>query len=158
MPPERRVATLVAFARRLEALAQDDALEVLFALVSEMVAVSKGARKKERFRTIKDLDEAALALKEFIDSVFERDLFPDTFPLGRLRDEVSRRAGGAGRLSWARAKVAKVARPPEEGHQEELLATVDFGGSVAAEPVLEALDYLQDADWSSRSPHFRDPR
>ncbi len=83
MPPERRVATLVAFARRLEALAQDDALDALFALVSEMVAMSKGARKKERFRTIKDLDEAALALKEVTDSVFDRDLFPDTLPSPR---------------------------------------------------------------------------
>ena len=64
IPEERRVATLVAFARRLEALAQDDALDVLFALVSEMVAVSKGVRKKERFRTLKDLDEATLVLKE----------------------------------------------------------------------------------------------
>jgi hypothetical protein len=64
MLEERRIATLVAFVRRLEALAQDDALDVLFALVSEMVAMSKGVRKKERFRTIKDLDGAALALNE----------------------------------------------------------------------------------------------
>lgn len=154
--------------RRLEALAQDDALDVLFALVSEMVAMSQGVRKKERFRTIKDLDEAALALKETIDAVFDQDLFPDTLSLGQLRDEISVRAGGAGRLSWARTKVAEVARPPED-HQQELLAcwsmartflphllsTVEFGGTVAAEPVLEALDYLRDVDWSSRSPYFR---
>ena len=33
---------------------------------------------------------------------------------------------------------------------------MEFGGSVAAEPVLEALDYLGGIDWSSRSPYFRD--
>ena len=134
-----------------------------------MVAVSKGARKKERFRTIKDLDEAALALKEAIDAIFDHELFPDTFPLGQLRDEISLRSGGEGRLSWARAKVAEVARPPEEDHQEELLArwraaraflpglltTVEFGGTVAAGHVLEALDYLRGVDWSSRSPYLR---
>lgn len=166
MPEERRTATLLAFARRLEALAQDDALDVLFTLVSEMVTVSKGARKKERFRTIKDLDEAALALKEAMDAVFDHQLFPDTLPLGQLRDEISLRSGGEGRLSWARAKVAELARPPEEDHQEELLArwrtaraflpdllaTVEFGGTAAAGHVLEALDYLRGVDWGSRSP------
>jgi hypothetical protein len=49
MPEERRVATLVAFARRLEALAQDDVLDIHFALISEMVTMSKATRKKERF-------------------------------------------------------------------------------------------------------------
>lgn len=169
MPEERRVATLIAFVRRLEALAQDDALDVLFALVSEMVAMSKGVQKEERFRTIKDLDEAALALKEAIDAIFDHELFPDTYPLGQLRDEISQRAGGTSKLSWARAKVAEVARPPDEDHQEELLTrwrtartflpdlldTVEFDGTVAAEAVLEALEYLQDVDWSSRSPYSR---
>ena len=171
MPEERRVATLVAFVRRLEALAQDDALDVLLALISEMVAVSKGARKKERFRTIKDLDEAALALKEALDAVFDHGLFPDALPLGQARDEILLRIGGEGRLAWARAKVAEIARPPEEDHQEELLArwrtartflphliaAVEFRGTGTAEPVLEALNYLKGVDWSSRSRYFRDP-
>ena len=169
MPGERRLATLFAFARRMEAIAQDDALDVLFALVSEMVAASKGARKRERFRTIKDLDEAALALKEAIDAVFDHELFPDAVPLGRVRGEISLRTGGGGKLAWARAKVAEVARPPEEDHQEELLArwrtvrafmpdllsTVEFRGAGPARPVLEAIDYLSRADWGSRSRHFR---
>ena len=38
----------------------------------------------------------------------------------------------------------------------DLLDAVEFDGTVTAEPVLEALEYLQDADWSSRSPYFRD--
>lgn len=50
MPEERCVATLVAFARRLEALAHDDVLDVLFALISEMVTMSKATRKKARGR------------------------------------------------------------------------------------------------------------
>ena len=169
MPEVRRIATLLAFVRCLEAAAQDDALDVLFALVSEMVTMSKGARRRERFRTIKDLDEAALALKDALDTLFDQDLYPDAIPLGRARDEISLRVGGAARLSWARAKVAEVARPPEEDHQEELLArwrtaraflpgllsTVEFHGAGSARPVLEAIDYLRSADWGSRSRHFR---
>ncbi|MDP9476869.1 MAG: Tn3 family transposase [Actinomycetota bacterium] len=168
MPEERRVATLVAFARRLEALAQDDALDVLFALVSEMVARSKGARKRERFRTLKDLDEAALALREALDALLDPGLLPDGVPLGEARRRILSGDGG-GRLSWARAKVAEVARPPEEDHQEELLArwrtaraflpsllaSVEFRGAGPVRPVLEAIDYLREADWSSRSRHFR---
>lgn len=112
MPERRRVATLVAFARRLEALAQDDALDVLFALVSEMVSTSKGVRRRERFRTIKDLDEAALALKDALDALLDPALLPDGVPLGEARRRILS-GDGEWRLSWARAKVAEVARPPE---------------------------------------------
>lgn len=56
MTAERRIATLLAFARRLEAQAQDDVLDVLYALTAEMIAQSKGKGKRERLRTIKDLD------------------------------------------------------------------------------------------------------
>ncbi len=95
MPEERRVATLVAFARHLEALAQDDVLDVLFALISEMVTQSKATRKKERFRTIKDLDKAALALKEVLDAIFD---LPDALPLGQARNEILLHAGGEERI------------------------------------------------------------
>ena len=168
MSEERRVATLVAFARRLEALAQDDVLDVLFALISEMVTQSKATCKKERFRTIKDLDEAALALKEALDAILDHNIFPDALPLGQARDEIFLRVGGEERLAWATTKVAEVAQHPEEDHQEELLsrwrtartflpnllATVEFQGAESAGPVLEALAYLKGADWSSRSRYF----
>jgi hypothetical protein len=169
MPENRRIATLIAFARRIEALAQDDALDVLFALVSGMVAMSKGVQKKERLRSIKDLDEAALALKEALDAVFDHELFPDSLPLGQLRDEISLRAGGAGRRSCSPAgappgRSCRTCYPPWSSpgpgrrsprwHARRGKIT-RFGGTVAAEPVLEALDYLRGVDWSSRSPYFR---
>ncbi|MDQ3318278.1 MAG: hypothetical protein M3522_13240, partial [Actinomycetota bacterium] len=56
MPEQRRVASLVAFARKLEATAQDDALDLLDRLVGDLVSQSRGAERKERMRTIKDLD------------------------------------------------------------------------------------------------------
>lgn len=138
----------------MEALAQDDVLDVLLALISEMVTQSKATRKKERFRTIKDLDEAALALKEVLDAIFDPELLPDALPLGQAREEIFLHVGGEERLDWARAKVAEVARPPDEDHQEELLArwrtartflpnllaTVEFQGAESAGPVLESLE------------------
>jgi len=169
MPDQRRLATLLAFAYRLEAAAQDDALDVLFALVSEMVAVSRGARKKERFRTLKDLDEAALAMSDTLAMLLDPEILPDAVPVGRARAEIVRRAGGEGRLAWARANVAEVARPREEDHQEELLArwrtartflpdllqAVEFRGVESARPTLEAIEYLKSVDWSARSRHLR---
>lgn len=63
------------------------------------------------------------------------------------------------------------ARPPEEGHQRELLSrwktartflplllsTIEFKGIEAAGPVLEAYEYLKRVDWSSRSRLLDDP-
>jgi len=149
MPKERRMATLVAFVRRLEALAQDDVLDVLFALVSEMVTQSKATRKKERFRSIQDLNEAALTLKEVLDAIFDPELLPNTLLLGRAREEIFLHVGGEDKLDWAKAKVAEISRPPEEDHQEELLtrwrtartflphllSTVEFQGAESAGPV-----------------------
>lgn len=163
MPEERRIATLVAFVGRLEALAQDDALDVLYALTAEMIAQSKGKGKKERLRTIKDLDAAALTLKEALERFLDPAL-PGERILEEAREAVVARTG-ANRLQGALAKVAEVARPPEEDHQLELLSrwrtartflpslltTVKFEGTESATAVLQAYEYLQNIDWSSRS-------
>ena len=62
MPKARRIATLLAFARDVEATAQDDALTVLELLTKELLSKSASQGKKERLRTLKDLDAAALTL------------------------------------------------------------------------------------------------
>lgn len=62
LPNLRRVATLAAFAYCLEASAQDDALEVLEALLRGLYGGAIKADKKARLRTLKDLDRAAATL------------------------------------------------------------------------------------------------
>ncbi len=57
------MATLLAFACKLEARAQDDALDLFDALVADMVATSRDLERKERMRTLKDLDAAALTMQ-----------------------------------------------------------------------------------------------
>lgn len=59
-PPEKRkLATLVAFASCMEATAQDDTIELLEALLRDLFNGALQADKKNRQRTIKDLDRAA---------------------------------------------------------------------------------------------------
>lgn len=62
MATPRRIATLVAWAYVMEAIAVDDALDVLNLLVKDILAKSQREGKKNRLRTLKDLDHAALQL------------------------------------------------------------------------------------------------
>lgn len=162
MPDERRTATFLAFVGRLEAVAQDDALDLLDALVSGMVSASKGLDRKERLRTLKDLDASALAMRAACEPLLDPEL-PDETTVGELRSSVFAGAGREG-LARAVARVAEIARPPEEGHRKELLRkwntaraflpdlleAVDFRGTEAAAPVLEALGFLKDAGRKGR--------
>ena len=60
LAPERRMATLVAFVHTLEATAQDDALDLLEVLLTEIFSKAEELGRKARLRTLKDLDAAAL--------------------------------------------------------------------------------------------------
>jgi hypothetical protein len=119
MPEERRIAALVAFARTLEAQAQDDALDLFDALVSDMVSTSKGLDRKKRMRTLKDLDAAALTMLGACVPLLDPTL-PDETSLGELRARTFA-ATGREELSRAIDTVGAVARPPEEEHREELV-------------------------------------
>lgn len=63
MPFERKMATLLAFAKEIEATAQDEILDVLEGLVKELLAKSARNGKKERLRTLKDLDQQGLEVR-----------------------------------------------------------------------------------------------
>ncbi|MDQ3316543.1 MAG: Tn3 family transposase, partial [Actinomycetota bacterium] len=162
MREERRIATLAAFARVLEARAQDDVLDLFDRLVGDLVSRSRGAVRRERMRTIKDLDAAALALRDACELLLDPEL-ADEHRLGELRAAIFERTGEQDLLR-AVARVTEIARPPDEDHQKELLsrwrtargflpdllATIEFRGTDAARPILEALDYLKGIDWKGR--------
>jgi hypothetical protein len=64
LPKARRLATLVAFVHTLEASAQDDAIELLEMLLTDVFGEAKKEDRKPRLRTIKDLDALAITLAE----------------------------------------------------------------------------------------------
>ncbi len=64
MPLERRIGTLLAFAYVWQVVATDDVIDLLDLLIRDLLVFSKRKGLKERLRTLKDLDAAALLLSE----------------------------------------------------------------------------------------------
>lgn len=61
---DRRLATLLVFLQHLEGTATDDVLELFEAQVNEMSLRGQAKRRRERSRSLKDLDQAALLLRD----------------------------------------------------------------------------------------------
>ena len=64
LPDDRRAATLVAFVRTLEASATDDVIDLFDAVSTSMFAAADAAAREARFRSLRDLDAAALKLRD----------------------------------------------------------------------------------------------
>jgi Domain of unknown function (DUF4158) len=151
MPAARRIATLVAWAYVMEAVAIDDALDVLDLLVKDLFAKSELDGKKMRLRTLKDLDAAALQLSSACQVLVNSDC-DDT----QVRERVWQRLTPE-QLTSAIAKVEELARPPEDNYYQELLqqwravrrflpkllSTLDFQGNLAGQKILVAWKFLQ---------------
>jgi hypothetical protein len=64
LPDKRRIATLLAYVRTLEASAHDDVLDLFDVVVTDMFAAAKVAGQKDRLGSIRDIDAAALMLRQ----------------------------------------------------------------------------------------------
>ena len=64
MTPDRRLATLVAFATVFATSAQDGVLELMDRLLADLFARTDRQSQKSRLRTLRDLDGAARQLRE----------------------------------------------------------------------------------------------
>jgi hypothetical protein len=159
MPTQRRIATLLAWAYVMEAIAIDDALDVLNLLVKDILAKSQKDGKKNRLRTIKDLDAAALQL-----AIACRVLLNPATEDNRVREEVWQKLTPE-ELSSAIDDVEDIARPPEDNYYDELLkqwrgvrrflpkllSIIDFEGNQAGQKVLQAWQFLQSIE-GKRNP------
>ena len=154
LPESRRLATLVAFASNLEAVALDDALDLLDILITEIFSDAARASDKARLRTIKDLDAAAIQLMQ----VCRLILAPDLQDAG-LRSAIFKTLE-RDELEAAVNQVDSIVRPPEDVYYRELagsyarvrrflphlLDTVRFDATPAGQSVLEALNYLAEVE------------
>ena len=151
MSSSRRIATLVAWAYVMEAIAIDDALDVLNLLVKDILAKSQTDGKKNRLRSLKDLDAAALQL-----AIACRVLLNPATEDTQVREKVWQKLTPE-ELSSAITDVEDIARPPEDNYYDELikqwrsvrrflpklLSIMDFEGNQAGQKVLEAWQFLQ---------------
>ena len=151
LPDERRVATLLAFIRALEASAQDDVLDLFDLLITRMFteAIRKG--REARLRSLRDLDAAALILSKVSALVLD-----DAVEAADLREAVFDAVPQAV-LEAAVAQIDSLTRPPDDPYFDELLAQhrrirrflphlvriVGFGAMPAGQPVLKALQHLR---------------
>ena len=64
LTPDRNIATLVAFAASMPTVAADEALEVFDLLMDDLARAAAAGVVRERARTLRDLDAAALLLAQ----------------------------------------------------------------------------------------------
>jgi TnpA family transposase len=154
MPGERRTAMLVAFVSTLQATAQDDALDVLEIVLTDIFSEAATAAKKARLRTLKDLDVAALQTanvsRVILDpQIGDSDVRQAVFKMMSRTD-----------LEASVQQIDNIVRPREDVFYRELrgsfrrvrrflpilLRTITFGASPAGQPLLEALEYMKAAE------------
>ncbi|QKG59186.1 DUF4158 domain-containing protein (plasmid) [Hymenobacter sp. BRD128] len=151
MGEERRLATLLVFVQALERTATDDLLDLFDGLMTALALQGETKRRRERLRSLKDLDRAALLLQQAV-----RILLDDAVPAASLRQEVLGRFGEAP-LRAAADAVQALASSPEDPQLQALsgsyatvrrflpalLAGVSFEGSPSTKPLLDAWHFLQ---------------
>ena len=159
LPESRRLATLVAFAMNLEATALDDALDLLDILLTEIFADAARASDRARLRTLKDLDSAATQLSQ-VGRLVLNDELPDADLRAAIFQVFQREE-----LASALQQVDSLVRPPEDVYYQDLqdsyprirrflptlLKTLQFGGTPAGQPVLDALQYLSQLEEQGRA-------
>ena len=150
MPEERQIATLVAFAREYEALAQDDALDLFDLFLAKLLGEAREEGQRERLKTLGDLDGAAMTLARACQLLLgEGDDNTD------IREAIFAQVSRDELLS-ALETVGALSRPPDDLYYDQLaeryrtirrflptfLETLQFESVDAARGVLRALDFL----------------
>lgn len=148
---ERKMATLVAFAHHFEAAAQDDVLDILSIVLSELFGKAKRTNQKKRLRTLKDLDAAASILIDACKVVLDGNLVDQ-----EVREKIFSTVGHD-TLVAAVSEVNALIQPPDDIFYRELenkeqtvknflpamLRVMNFDGNEAGKPVIQALNWLK---------------
>jgi hypothetical protein len=161
MPPERRLASLLAFAETFEITVLDDALDVFDLLMADILREAKRLGDQERLRTLRDLDAAALELRAACEVLLD-----DRLSDADVRQAVFARISRA-QLETATEQVEALTRPIDETYQQELVAaygrvrgcvatllqTIRFEGNHVGQELLRALKFLASIQ-SRRKPRL----
>lgn len=152
MAPDRRLATLLALTHAFEGMAMDDALDLLDLVITEIINAAQSEGEKERLRTLRNLDTAALQLWEAIQRLLDAQI-ADAVVRRRTFAQIPRQ-----QLVDAGTQVETRTRPPDDRYDPALVeryqrvrrflptvfATVAFEGTQAGQPLLAAWRFLAD--------------
>lgn len=166
LQPTRRIASLLVFAHVYEAVSQDDALELFSQLIIQCLARAEEKGQEIRLRTLRDLDAAAIRLKDVVKVVID-PLCADRQVRATIFGQNS-----PDKLEEAVAIVEALTRPPEDKYYEYLLDNystirrflptflekVQFQGVKAGEPVLSAFAFLKEIEGQAKPPMDSAPR
>ncbi len=150
MPDMRRTATLLAFAKSFERTSMDDVLDLLDLLIDKIFKKAREVGKKNRLRTLRDLDRAALDLRKACEIILD-----DTLPSEHLREFVFRNIP-RNRLKDAAERVGELARSADDNYEAEIteryravrrffpkvVQTVVFSSTPAGKQALQSLRFL----------------
>src|SRR4029434_7610606 len=141
----------------------DDALDLFDMLIADIAVSAKNLGQKKRIRSLRDLDEAALALAEVCSILLD-----DTHLDEEVRTAVFTQMTQE-QIAQAITTTYDLARPPEADYQEEMLTryrpvrrflprvldTITFKAAPAGDSVLTAVHYLKGLQ-GRRKPHLDD--
>ena len=147
----RRLATLVAFVHTLEASAQDDAIELLELLLSDVFGEAQKEDRKARLRSLKDLDALAITLVDACKPIVDSSL-PDEKLRTTVFALVSRDT-----LVQTLQEIGELVRPPDDVFYQELqkqhrrvrrflpafLEHIHFSAVSAGADLIAALEHLR---------------
>ena len=149
LSPERRTATLLAFIKTLEESAADDVMDLFDVVLTRMVNDAIKERQKERLRSLRDLDAAAITLRNACAVLLNDGM---AIP---IREAVFT-AVPKPMIESAMAQIDALTRGPDDLYFDEIIAlhrrvqrflpdltrTVPFGAAPTAKPILDAIAYV----------------
>ena len=163
LPDDRRTATLLAFIRTLEASASDDVIDLFDVVTTSIFSNAQAVSKQARLRTLRDLDAAALKLRDGI-----AVLFDEATPDHMVRAVIFETVGRDG-LKTAYEQVGALAEPPDDVYFAELrkhrgqfrfapalLRGLNLDAAVAGKPLLDAVEHVRavQTDANAPDPHL----
>src|SRR3954464_12193567 len=113
----RRTATLAALFQTLEATALDDAVELFDALAGDIVTQAEEAHRKSRLRSLRDLDAAAIMLRDVGQHVVSDE--DDALPVAEWRNALFEQIARAD-IQAAMASVDSLVTAPDDRRYREL--------------------------------------
>ena len=116
MPEDRRIETLLAFSHTYEIIALDDALDVLDLLITGIAGKAKNLGQKNRLRTLKDLDQAAIDLAQACTLLLD-----EKYGIDDLRDAIFAKISKQ-QMENSIETINDLARPPGEHFHDEMVA------------------------------------